>query len=220
MGVHRQILFNPMPTLLHMPFSPFVVSHSRLSVLSRHPSQSRSVSAHWTTRHCTAQHGTARHSTAQHGTARHGTVQHGTARHHKTPSPMLPLIPSNHPVNSPSSLTRVQQQSTPKSKDPDAKREARNITVSDTAHLHRRGDRTENLSSETARLHTMTNEMLRPHRVVSGMGHLHRMTSETAHFHRMVSEMVRLHKKGKETVPFHSTVSEMVHLYRMTSETA
>ena len=102
MGVHRQILFNPMPTLLHMPFSPFVVSHSRLSVLSRHPSQSRSVSAHWTTRHCTAQHGTARHSTAQHGTARHGTVQHGTARHHKTPSPMLPLIPSNHPVNSPS----------------------------------------------------------------------------------------------------------------------
>ena len=159
-------------------------------------------------------------STAQHGTARHGTVQHGTARHHKTPSPMLPLIPSNHPVNSPSSLTRVQQQSTPKSKDPDAKREARNITVSDTAHLHRRGDRTENLSSETARLHTMTNEMLRPHRVVSGMGHLHRMTSETAHFHRMVSEMVRLHKKGEETVPFHSTVSEMVHLYRMTSETA
>ena len=133
---------------------------------------------------------------------------------------MLPLIPSNHPVNSPSSLTRVQQQSTPKSKDPDAKREARNITVSGTAQLHRRGDRTENLSSETARLHTMTNEMLRPHRVVSGMGHLHRMTSETAHFHRMVSEMVRLHKKGEETVPFHSTVSEMVHLYRMTSETA
>ena len=123
---------------------------------------------------------------------------------------MLPLIPSNHPVNSPSSLTRVQQQSTPKSKDPDAKREARNITVSGTAQLHRRGDRTENLSSETARLHTMTNEMLRPHRVVSGMGHLH----------RMVSEMVRLHKKGEETVPFHSTVSEMVHLYRMTSETA
>ena len=159
-------------------------------------------------------------NTAQHGTARHSTAQHGTARHHKTPSPMLPLIPSNHPVNSPSSLTRVQQQSTPKSKDPDAKREARNITVSDTAHLHRRGDRTENLSSETARLHTMTNEMLRPHRVVSGMGHLHRMTSETAHFHRMVSEMVRLHKKGEETVPFHSTVSEMVHLYRMTSETA
>ena len=59
MGVHRQILFNPMPTLLHMPFSPFVVSHSRLSVLSRHPSQSRSVSAY-----CTALHGTARHSTA------------------------------------------------------------------------------------------------------------------------------------------------------------
>ena len=59
MGVHLQILFNPMPTLLHMPFIPFVVSHSRLSVLSRHPSQSRSVSAY-----CTALHGTARHSTA------------------------------------------------------------------------------------------------------------------------------------------------------------
>ena len=102
-------------------------------------------------------------STAQHGTARHGTVQHGTARHHKTPSPMLPLIQSNHPVNSPSSLTRVQQQSTPKSKDPDAKREARNITVSGTAHLHRRGDKTENLSSKTA--------------------HLHRMVSKTAHLH-------------------------------------
>ena len=154
MGVHRQILFNPMPTLLHMPFSPFVVSHSRLSVLSRHPSQSRSVSAHWTTRHCTAQHGTARHSTAQHGTARHGTVQHGTARHHKTPSPMLPLIPSNHPVNSPSSLTRVQQQSTPKSKDPDAKREARNITVSDTAHLHRRGGTRRRTSAARQRTST------------------------------------------------------------------
>ena len=158
----------------------------------------------------TALHGTARHSTAQHGTARHGTVQHGTARHHKTPSPMLPLIPSNHPVNSPSSLTRVQQQSTPQSKDPDAKREARNITVSDTAHLHRRGDRTENLSSETARLHTMTNEMLRPHRVVSGMGHPHSTVSETVH----------LHKKGDETEHLHSTVSKTAHLHRMTSDMA
>ena len=82
MGVHRQILFNPMPTLLHMPFSPFVVSHSRLSVLSRHPSQSRSVSAHWTARHSTAQHGTARHSTAQHGTVLYSTAQHGTTRLH------------------------------------------------------------------------------------------------------------------------------------------
>ena len=91
MGVNRQILFNPMPTLLHMPFSPFVVSHSRLSVLSRHPSQSRSVSAY-----CTALHGTARHSTALHCTALHGTAQR-----HKTPSPMLPLIPSNHPVSNP-----------------------------------------------------------------------------------------------------------------------
>ena len=86
MGVNLQILFNPMPTLLHMPFIPFVVSHSRLSVLSRHPSQSRSVSAY-----CTALHGTARHCTAR----------HSTAQHHKTPSPMLPLIPSNHPVNNP-----------------------------------------------------------------------------------------------------------------------
>ena len=58
---------------------------------------------------------------------------------------------------------KTQQQSTPKSKDPDAKREARNITVSDTAHLHRRGDKTENLSSKTA--------------------HLHRMVSKTAHLH-------------------------------------
>ena len=60
MGVNRQILFNPMPTLLHTPLIPFIVSHSRLSVLSRHPSQSRSVSAY-----CTALHGTARHSTTR-----------------------------------------------------------------------------------------------------------------------------------------------------------
>ena len=92
MGVNRQILFNPMPTLLHTPLIPFIVSHSRLSVLSRHPSQSRSVSAY-----CTALHGTARH-----GTARHGTARHCTAQRHKTPSPMLPLIPSNHPVSNPS----------------------------------------------------------------------------------------------------------------------
>ena len=46
---------------------------------------------------------------------------------------------------------------------PDAKREARNITVSGTAQLHRRGDKTENLSSKTA--------------------HLHRMVSKTAHLH-------------------------------------
>ena len=31
----------------------------------------------------------------------HGTARHCTALHHKTPSPMLPLIPSNHPVSNP-----------------------------------------------------------------------------------------------------------------------
>ena len=76
MGVHLQILFNPMPTLLHTPLIPFIVSHSRLSVLSRHPSQSRSVSAY-----CTALHGTARHSTALHGTARHGTAPQDSITH-------------------------------------------------------------------------------------------------------------------------------------------
>ena len=60
MGVNRQILFNPMPTLLHTPLIPFIVSHSRLSVLSRHPSQA----------YCTALHGTARHCTAQHSATR------------------------------------------------------------------------------------------------------------------------------------------------------
>ena len=77
MGVNRQILFNPMPTLLHTPLIPFVVSHSRLSVLSRHPSQSRSVSAY-----CTALHGTARHCTTLHSTARHSTAQHSATRLH------------------------------------------------------------------------------------------------------------------------------------------
>ena len=68
MGVNRQILFNPMPTLLHTPLIPFIVSHSRLSVLSRHPSQSR-LSLR-IARHCTALHGTARHCTAQHSATR------------------------------------------------------------------------------------------------------------------------------------------------------
>ena len=76
MGVNRQILFNPMPTLLHTPLIPFIVSHSRLSVLSRHPSQSRSVSAY-----CTALHGTARHCTALHGTARHSTAPQDSITH-------------------------------------------------------------------------------------------------------------------------------------------
>ena len=136
--------------------------------------------------------------------ALHSTAQHGTARHHKTPSPMLPLIPSNHPVNSPSSLTRVQQQSTPKSKDPDAKREARNITVSDTAQLHRRGtrrrtsaERRRTFTRWSARRHTFTAPSHDDQRddtpPQSGQrngappqhsqrdGHLHRMVNRTIH---------------------------------------
>ena len=85
----------------------------------------------------------------------------------------------------------------------------------------------------------MTNEMIRLHRVVSGMGHphstvsetvhLHRMTNEirlhkkgeeTVHLHRMVSETAHLHKKGEETEHLHSTVSGMGHLHRMTSDMA
>ena len=63
---------------------------------------------------------------------------------------------------------KTQQQSTPKSKDPDAKREARNITVSGTAQLHRRGDKTENLSRETAHLHTMVSKTAHLHSTFTG----------------------------------------------------
>ena len=87
MGVNLQILFNPMPTLLHMPFIPFVVSHSRLSVLSRHPSQSRSVSAY-----CTALHGTARHSTAPQDSITHA------ASHPIEPPSEQPVMTNKDPT--------------------------------------------------------------------------------------------------------------------------
>ena len=40
----------------------------------------------------------------------------------------------------------------------------------------------------------MTNEMIRLHRVVSGMGHLYSTVSETVHLHRMVSGMGHPHR--------------------------
>ena len=78
MGVNRQRLFNTMPT---------PSTHASHSIRRFSFETERLVSPSFSIAICLC--------------ALHSTAQHGTARHHKTPSPMLPLIPSNHPVNNP-----------------------------------------------------------------------------------------------------------------------